>query len=393
MKLRQVIISGSGVVLLGVSLYMSGILAKMKEPPKKTIQVPAKKYVKTSEVIYTDVRTEIIAFGRVRTAQTLDMIAEVSGKMQEGSVKLKEGQSFSKGTLLFRIDDEEARLTLQSQKSNFLKDIATILPDLKIDYSDNYDAWEKYFNSIQIDRSLPELPGYKTVKEKTFIATRNIFTNYYTIKSQESRLKKYRFYAPFDGNIYSINFQSGSYVNPGNNIGRLIRSGQLELKVDVEVDDISWIELGTESRIYGEDGSEWVAKVIRIGEFVNQNTQSIDVFLSIQGKNTQPLFDGQFLRAVIPSKTIPGSMIIPRNILFNGDEVFVVEDTLLKLKEVNVHKINEETVVFSGLEEGAQLVSEPIVNAYNGMTVFKLEEKKDEVNVEAKSSSVSSVSN
>ncbi len=47
-----------------------------------------------------------MAFGRVQTAQSLDLLSEVSGRMFEGQVRLKEGQNFRKGTLLFYIDDE-----------------------------------------------------------------------------------------------------------------------------------------------------------------------------------------------------------------------------------------------------------------------------------------------
>ena len=293
MKLRQVIIVIIGISLVVVSFISMGILGGMKEAPLKAERPVVKKYVKTAPVVYTNVKTEILAFGRVRTAQSLDLIAEVSGRMSEGSVRLKEGQRFKKGDLLFKIDDEEARLNLQSQKSNFLRDLAAILPDMKIDFSENFATWEEYFNSIDLERSLPELPKFKSQKEKTFLATKNIYSNFYTIKSQESKLKKHRFYAPFSGNIYSVNLQSGSFVNPGSNIAKLIRPNQLELKVDVGAAEIDWIDLGSSATVYSDDGKSWVGKVTRVGEFINQNTQSIDVFIAIQA-NDNKLYDGQF---------------------------------------------------------------------------------------------------
>ncbi|MDH5397970.1 MAG: efflux RND transporter periplasmic adaptor subunit [Cyclobacteriaceae bacterium] len=392
MELRKVAIVLTGLGLIALSVYGSGVLSSMKEPPKRKPEKTVNKYVKTAPVNYTNVKTEITAFGRVKTAQTLDLISEVSGRMFKGAVPLKEGQRFRKGALLFRVDDEEPRLNLQAQKSNFLRELASILPDMKIDFSDSYSDWNDYFNAVRMDEVLPELPAYKSQKEKTFLATKNIFSSFYNIKSAEARLKKHRFYAPFSGAIYSVNIHSGSYVNPGNNIGRLIQSDRLELKLDVEASEIGWISEGTETDLYAENGQHWKGKVTRIGEYVNQNTQSINVFVSID-PDDRPLFDGQFLRAVMPSRIIPNSMIVPRNVIMGGDQVYTVQDTLLKLHEIKIHKINEETVVFSGLEEGAELVIEPLVNAFNGMVVHKIEQDEKDIDMEEKKSETKLVNN
>ena len=69
-------------------------------------------------------------------------------------------------------------------------------------------------------------------------------------------------------------------------------------------------------------------------------------------------------------------MVIPRNAIFNGTQVFVVADTLLKVRDIQIHKINPQSVVFSGLGEGEDLVVEPLINAHNNMRVWKLSEKE-----------------
>ncbi|MDN5205315.1 efflux RND transporter periplasmic adaptor subunit [Fulvivirgaceae bacterium BMA10] len=383
MATRRIIIVLIGLGIIVGSIFIMGALVSMKKDPEKKTQAEIKRYVKTEPVRYSNINTEIAAYGRVRTAESLDLIAEVSGRMFAGPFPLKEGQRFKRGDLLFRIDDTESKLNLQSQKSNFLRDLAAILPDLKIDFSENYTQWNSYFESIDLNKSLPELPAYKSQKEKTFLATKSIFSNYYSIKSAEANLRKYHFYAPFDGNISLVNLQSGSYVNPGNNIGRIIRSGRLELKVAVETKDIGWIQKGTNVKVNAENSDvPWKGIITRIGEFVNQNTQSIDVFIAIE-PNGNALYDGQYLKSAIPAKSIERGMIIPRNAIFNENEVFVLQDTVLKVRRINIHKLNPETVVFSGLEEGLDLVTEPLVNAHNNMKAYKLEEKKD-INLEKK---------
>ncbi|TRX59575.1 efflux RND transporter periplasmic adaptor subunit [Fulvivirga sp. M361] len=393
MNLRQIIIVVIGLVILVGSVALSGMLSKMKEPPKKEEPKEIRKYVKTQPVKYDEVQTNIVAFGRVRTAEMLDLIAEVSGRMTSGSKPLKEGQRFFKGDLLFKIDDTEARLQLQSKKSDFLRDLAAILPDMKIDFSDNYEAWERYFQSIELDKNLPELPNYKSSKEKTFIATKSIFSNYYSIKSDEANLRKHRYYAPFSGNISTVDLQSGSFVNPGNNIGKFIRSDKLELKVDVDSKDIEWVQLGGDVSITSEGGNQWNGVVNRIGEYVNPETQSIDVFIAI-ARGERRLYDGQYLTAEIPARKVENGMVIPRNSIFNGSEVYVLADSILKIREVNILRYNEETAIFDGLAEGEQVVVEPLINAHNNMKAYKSEvvTEKD-IDLENKSARAKLVNN
>lgn len=172
MKKRQYVIVAIGLGVIAISFLLNSVLAGMKEDPEKKPVIEIKKFVKTAPVQYGDVNTWVTAYGRVSTAQTLDMIAEVSGRMSEGVVRLKEGQSFKKGDLLYNIDNTEASLNLNAQKSNFLRDLAGILPDIKIDFTDNFDAWSNYFESIDIEKPLPQLPKHKSSKEKTFLATK-----------------------------------------------------------------------------------------------------------------------------------------------------------------------------------------------------------------------------
>ncbi len=375
MKTRQLFIYGVSVLIIVSALGISAFLGTLKEPPEPKKQFEVRRYVQTEEVKYDDIETSVVAYGRVETAQSLDLLSEVGGRMYEGNIRLKEGQSFRKGTLLFYIDDTEAALSLKSQKSNFMRDVASILPDLKLDYPESYGAWNEYFNSVRLEGDLPSLPEIRSEKEKTYLATKGIYSTFFNIKSAEVRLKKHRYYAPFSGSISEVTQESGAFVNPGNRIGKIIRAGVHELQVSVETRDIPWIQVGSEVEIYSDEtGQTWGGKILRISDFVNQSTQSVDVFIAIEPTN-QRIYDGQFMQAAIPARVIKDGMIIPRSAIYNRNEVFVLEDTLLKVKEIEVVKLQEESAIFRGLEAGADLVVEPLVNAHNNMVAFKLEEK------------------
>lgn len=376
MEKRQFIIIIIAIGVLVASYAVSGWLGSLKEEPVVRKPPAIKKFVETAPVIYTNLKTDVISYGRVENAQSLDLISEVSGRMTQGSVRLKEGQRFSKGDLLFYIDDEEASLNLKAQKSNFLRDLAGILPDFKVDFNSNYEVWKAYFNKLDTDKKFPSLPETKSEKEKTFLATKGIYSTYYTIKSAESRLQKHRYYAPFSGSLMEVAMQSGSYVNQGTRIGKILRTGVHELKVSVETKDIPWIQVGSPVQIYSEESQQgWDGEVTRISDYVNQNTQSVDVFVSIFS-NGQKIYDGQFFKASVPARTIQNGMIMPRNAIYNGSEVFVLEDSLLKVRDINIVRLSEEVAIFNGLSEGEELVVEPLLGAFNNMKAFKKENKE-----------------
>jgi len=379
MKTRQIVTVVLVVGIIGGSIGLMGLFSGMKELPKQKPVVENTKQVRTQKVIYSEVATEIEGFGRTSSSLPVDVIAEVKGSIQKGNIPLKEGQKFNKGDLLLKIDDTEARLRLKSKKSTFMKKIATILPDFKMDFPESFEAWQQYFENIDLDKPLQALPQYKNNKEKTYLATKDIFTDFYDIRSEEFNLSKHHIYAPFSGTITEVSLYPGTFVNMGSKVAKIIESNNLELKVAIPVEDIDWIKIGKTIDITNKNATKkWKGKVQRIGDFVNENTQAIDVFVQLYPKQ-EKVYEGMYLKAEMPGETISKGMEIPRNAIFNNAQVYTVKDSLLKVQNVTIHKINSETVVFSGLEEGSEVVVEPLINAYNNMKVSIIREK---INVE-----------
>jgi len=375
MKKRQIITLVIVVVIVGGSIGLMGLFTGMKELPEKKAVAETVKFVKVEKVIYSKIPTEIEGFGRTSSSLPVDMIAEVKGTIAKGNTPLRQGQKFKKGDLLFKIDNTEALLRLKSKKSTFLKKIASVLPDFKIDFPESFNEWQTYFESIDLEKPLPALPQFKDSKEKTYLATKDIFTDFYDIRSEEFNLSKYQIYAPFTGTFAEVNMYPGTFANTGNKVAKIIETNNLELKVAVPVSDIDWLRIGKEISITNESASKkWKGRIQRIGDFVNENTQALDVFVQLF-PGQDKVYEGMYLRAVMPGEVIDNGMEIPRNAVFNGAQVYTVKDSLLKVNNITIHKINSETVIFSGIEEGSDIVVEPLINAYNNMKVSIRSEK------------------
>ena len=375
MNKRKLLVFGLFVVLVAAGFFMMRQFAGMKElPPERPRQISTN-FVRVDEVEYQEMDTEVVEYGRITSSQSLNLIAEVGGRLFAGNVTLKPGMNFRKGQLLCRVNDAEASLSLQARKSQFLNLIASSLPDFKIDFKDVYPAWQAYFESIEIDQPLKPLPEITSSQVKTFLATKNILSEYYSIKSGEENLRKYYIYAPYDGSIVDVNLEVGTVVSPGSNIASIIRTDQLELEIPVDPKEIRWVQEGAEVEVSSENGSQsWPGYVTRIADYLDPTTQSINVYVGVEAGPNSGLYDGQYLRATIPGSRLEKAMQIPRRVLFNNDQVYVVEGGVLKTRQVNVEKISQDQVLISplesnGLNAGDSLVVELPANAIENMRV------------------------
>jgi multidrug efflux pump subunit AcrA (membrane-fusion protein) len=369
MKRKLIIV---GLVLLTLAAAAGGmfLLKSMKKSPKKDLNRRKTPVVQVQKVNYQSIASPIIEKGRVVSNLQVNLSSEVAGRIVETGVPLKVGQRFKKGDLLIRIYDEDAKMDLRAQKSRFMNKLAANLPDIKVDYADNFENWMRFFNSIKLDQPLAAMPAVKSDPEKVFMASRNILGDYYSIKSAEVKLAKRRIYAPFNGSYVSVNTQIGSVAGMGSKLADIIESDNLELQVPVESKDLKWVHIGDKVEIL--DASENVistGKLVRKSEFVDQGTQSVSVFVKLQPKNGVDLYQGQFLSARFEGKQIENAMEIQRNAVFRTNRVFVVENKLLKEKQINVLKLNDNTLVFNGLKEGELLVVDPPVKATENMKV------------------------
>ncbi len=357
-------------MIIGGGIFASWLLIQMKPVPAVNTAEKQLRLVQTRKVDYRDVNTAIEVPGRLVAGRTVEVISEVQGKILPGDVPLKKGQRFSKGDLLCTIYDQEQILSIKASKSRFLNSLASALPDVKFDYPDQYQDILNFFESVKIGEEMPELPEINDKSLKIFLASRDILNQYYTIKVAEERLQKHYIHAPFNGTFVTVSLEAGGIANPGTRIAQIIKTDVLELEVPVEVNDLKWVQVGDEVQVFDETHAHtWTGTVTRISEFVDPNTQSAGVFVQIKNTPQNPVYAGMYMVAHFDSKIVGQAMEIPRQAVFNQNEVFIVQDSALIKRKINIRKVNENTLIFNGLDEGLELVVEPLINVKEGTVV------------------------
>lgn len=365
------------IVLLGGSAALSELFISMKPEPPRRPEVELKRFVNTETVKYHEIISSVAREGRVVSSNEVTLTAEASGKIEKGDIALRKGTSFKKGQLIAEIYKDEDELAIKARKSRFLTTITTILPDLKVDFPDQLEAFEMFFRAINMDEELPALPAIRNNKLKIFLASRGVLSEFYGIQQDEKRLKRHSLYAPFNGAFTQVNFEVGGYVNTGGQIARMIRTDQVEVEVPVVNEQSKWIKIGDKVQVYSKNKkTSNTGVVVRKADFIDANTQSRSIFVKVQNLPSGGLLSGEYKLVEFPGQKIPEAMEIPRGAVFNSNEVFTVVDGKLKKRVIDILKWNETTLIFRGLEEGTKVVSEPLINVKENSPVGILGEEK-----------------
>ena len=366
---RKILLS---LILTFIILAIGSILyQKMSSQKKSTVsEEKATEKIQTVEVSqYTpeDISNTISIDGRLRAYEKVDLFAETSGVLKSTSKTLKEGVYVEKGELLFDIDGEDAALSLLAQRSALMTSITQIMPDLKFDYPSAFEKWKSYLDALDVSKPIKDLPPVSTDQEKYYVAGKNIYNQFYTIKSAENRLKDYRVYAPFSGVITSANIYPGQVVNLGVNLGSIMNTGRFELKAPVNLADLRYIKSGQKVKLLSEQlDKTWEGKVSRISRVIDDVTQNLPVYISVWGNG---LRDGMYLKGELTANQMSKVIPLDKSIVIDQNKIYTVVDSIVRVKEIEIIKQNETTIYARGIDTSDNIISGSIDGIFNGQKV------------------------
>jgi len=341
----------------------------MREQPARRTPEPKPRSVQSLVVYKDNIESQIAAFGRLTSAQPVELIAEVSGKLQEGDVPFQPGETFRGGQVLLKIDPRQAQLELNSAKADLLTALAQVLPEIKLDFPDEYQVWQDYFNRTQFDEEIDDLPEAANQRIKLFLARFNVFKLYFTVRNLEIRLDKHYIRAPFDGAITATNLRVGSTAGNNTRLGSIINLEKLEVEVPVPTDELRWIERDKPVTLTSREvRGMFSGDIIRIGRALDNRTETVPVYIAVNPNKENRLYDGLFVETTIPGSTIEDAYRLPRSALYDDRYVYVVDNGNLDLREVDIVRREQSTVIIvDGIADGDTVVTEQLQGVAPGM--------------------------
>ncbi len=358
------------VVTGGISMIVAG---NKQETIKKEKEAGGKIYVPVHEVKNQLTLLSMQSYGQVTPNSEISISFEVQGKLERGNVTMKPGANFRKGQLLYKVDNREGYATFRSRMSSYSTLLLNALPDIEIEYPEERSKWVNFLNDLDQKKRLPALPEANTSKERLFITSRNIISEYYNLHAQELRLEKYFYVAPFSGTVLSTSAEPGSVTSPGMSIARIAKTGNFEVKVPISMNDLEKYRENGEATFTDASGIEVATgKIVRVSGVINQQTQSADVYYSIKALKGEKIYNGMHLNVSIETEAAKNTVTIPLTCFHNG-KVMVLENG--KLIPVDVLKISAkpDSLMVTGLNDGQMLVLERVKKNKKGIKFIGIE--------------------
>jgi multidrug efflux pump subunit AcrA (membrane-fusion protein) len=364
MKRRQTIIITLVIIALGV--VSSFAFASMKKAPKRKMSVNTKMSVPVVKVINKEISLSIPVVGKLIAKDKIEIYSEVAGVMKRTNKDLLEGIQYRKGVLMVSINSDEYRQSLKSRKSDLMNLISKTLPDLKFDYPDSYKQWLSYLNEFDVNNKLSTLPTPINSREKFYISAKGIYKSFYDIEGMQTRLAKYKMYAPFDGVITACNIKPGTLVRAGQKLGEFVKDSQYELAVSLSIKELSLVSVGNKVNLSSDEMTDtFTGKVSRINSSIDSKTQTIMAYVAV---NSKLLKEGMFLKAEILSDKKVMGFSLNRKLLQDANMVFCVENNIVKEERVNIIQQKTDELIVSGLKDGI-LLSTKTKNLHEGLEV------------------------
>jgi|LGVD01.1.fsa_nt_gb multidrug efflux pump subunit AcrA (membrane-fusion protein) len=365
--MRKYISIGLALLLIIGAFFVVKIMIDSNQ--KKKIKAP--KIVKTvfvETVKNKEIPIVISANGNLVAKNKIELYSEVQGVLKRLSKDFKAGTHYRKGEVILKINSDEHYANLQAQKSNLFNSITSIMPDIRLDFSNEYKKWQNYLESFDFNKTTPVLPQTNSEKEKFFISGRKIYTTYYNVKNLEVRLAKYTVRAPYNGILTEAIVTPGSLVRQGQKLGEFINPSIYEMEIAINAAYKDLLQKGKSVELHNlENTKNWTGKVIRVNGKVDQASQTIKVFIQI---SNDQLAEGMYLEADVVAKSEKSAYEMPRKLLINNESVFVVvNDTILNLVKVDPVYYNDQSVVIKGLADGSITLTKSVPGAYDGMAV------------------------
>jgi len=355
-----------GILLIVLAFWLVNVMGILnKKPDRAPIKIV--KTVFVEKVENGTIPITITANGNLVAKNKIEIFSEVQGVLQPSSKEFRPGNSYRKGEVILKLNSEEHYANLQAQKSNLYNSITSIMPDIRLDYPEEYEKWQQYLRDFDFEKPTPKLPEISSEKEKFFISGRNIYTTFYNVKNMEVRLTKYTIRAPYDGILTDAMVNPGSLIRSGQKLGEFINPKVYEMEVAINAKYMDLLQKGSAVEVTSRDTNQsWKGTIARVNGRVDQASQTVKAYIQVEGKD---LKEGIYLEARLVAKSEQDAYEMPRKLLVNNESVYVFKDSIIELVKVNPVFFNDKTVVIKGLADGTPVLSKSVPGAYPGMKV------------------------
>ncbi|PBB30580.1 efflux transporter periplasmic adaptor subunit [Mesorhizobium sp. WSM3868] len=317
------------------------------EPAAQTPAPAATLTVSVEKVVPQTVTSSVSATGTVAAWQEATIGAEESG-LRLTEVLVAEGDHVKAGDVVARLDDLLLKAQLAEQKAAVEQAQATLDSALSAAARANKLLAS---NAVSVETAEDKATAVKTGKAGVDQAQA-------AAERLQAQLDRTTIRAPFDGIVSSKPAVTGSIVQAGTELMKIVRDGRLEVGVLVPEKVLTAISAGQPANIVDASGRAFSGSVSQVAETVNATTRLGTVYVAVgDGSGLKP---GMFARVTIETAASRQLSVAERALVWHAGKpaVFVVGDDgkVTERPVVTGTRQNGRVAIESGLSEGDRVV-------------------------------------
>ena len=372
-KLKPIFILSVAVVVS----YILWILGQVQPDPVEDAPAPD---VIVQILTPEDIQVTINSTGTTKPLTQTVLNAEVGGEVIYRSKKFSEGSSVLAGEILAKIDDTD----LQLQYKSALLQLANAEVQYSLQVAESEvakEAWDKLGKGKGSDLALKK-PQLKQTEALMEVAKAQV-------NSAKKKLNKTEIVAPYAGRIQSSNIDIGTTIVPGQPLGAMYTSSEIEVTLSVKDNDLQFLSIPMDGRklnpseqakvsiksFYKGRNQTWEGKLERVDGVIDPITRMINLIAVFKNdfietdKPSLPI--GLFVEAQIDGIILKNVFRVPVNAISENNEVFIIDkNNQLQSRSILVlKKYNEFVIAKDNLKAGERLVITKLSTASNGITV------------------------
>lgn len=363
---RPLLIVIAAIVIVGIMLATRPKVAAV-DPPERTWPV------EVVTVNYADYQPSLNLFGEVIAGRRSELRALVAGIVIETGKNFREGAFVEKGELLLQVDPFEYRNDVEEQTALLAEataNIATRRRDLK--------RIEKLFAEKNVSEQALDDARLAVDQQLAIYEQRRI-----GLARAKRALTDSRLTAPFAGVLSGVSVNTGKNLTANDKVADLIDTARLEVSFTLSNTQFGSIVESGESITgravavtwkVGDEQLTYQATVERVGAEIDSTSGGVVLYATIEPDARTLLRPGAFVSVSMPDKQYRGVLRAPDSALYDNDRVFVVRDSRLVARTVEVIGHDGSEMLFRAagetpINDGDQVVITQIREGGEGVMV------------------------
>lgn len=368
------------LLIIGAATLIAFVLYILGQVSPLPVEEPAPLDVNVQILIPIDYEVKIKSTGTTTPITQTILTSEVGGEVIYRSKKFSEGSSVIIGEILAKIDDTD----LQLQYKNALLQLASAEVQFAVQQAEAeiaQEAWKQVGEGAAQDLTAKK-PQLKQAKAALEVAKAQV-------QSAEKKLNKTEITAPYTGRIKDINIDLGSTILPGQPVGSMYTSNEIEVTLSIKDSDLRFLDIPMDGRklnpdqkslvviksLYKGEMQEWSGNLERVDGVIDPMTRMIKLIANFKNnfiEDTKPILPiGLFVEAEVSGKRLIDVFMIPNTALTpNGELLVVNQDNTLEIRKVKIiTKMKDHIIVKKEIKAGERVVVSKLSIATNGMLV------------------------